>query len=272
MKRIILAIFIITALNTGNSYSADKIAPFDNSNIDMLLMKAAVQGDIAAMQKLLKSSANPNYQGTNGVPILGAVYKSRSTNMLEVVELLAHAGADVNSKIYVIPTVFSLVENPNCNPKILDVLFKYGLNANDSDPIDENSTLEASVAYGGNRACISSLIQHGASVNHTDYAGSNPLIRSVYRKDINIVRLLLQNGAKPNMSDKFGNTALMVSAHFKLTDIASILLHYGANPCFRNELGETASDIAANVGDGKLAELLSCHKIQKSPNLNRAHQ
>lgn len=228
------------------------------------LMKAATEGDVSAMRKWIGDCANPNYQNEDSVPILGAVFKAKPKNILAVVKLLTSVGADVNARVYILPISFDLVGSPDCDPQLLDVLFKHGLNPNDTDPITGMNVLEAALLDGGsNGACISSLIDHGSYVNFVDQFGGTPLSFATLRNDLDIVKLLLENGAQPNVSNKNGITPLMNAAGMKHADIAKILLQYGANPCLMDMDGDRASDIAKKMGNNKLAELLTCRRKQK---------
>ena len=237
------------------------IAPGSMVEASPKLMKAATEGNIAGMWKAIGNCANPNYQDKDGVPILGAVFKAKPKNMLAVVKLLASIGADVNARIYILPISFDLVGSPDCDPQVLDVLFKHGLNPNDTGPIAGMNALEAALLDGdSNSVCISSLIEHGSYVNFVDQDGDTPLSMAANRGDPDIVKLLLENGAQPNTSNKLGLTPLMNAAGTKHAGVAKVLLQYGANPCLMNEDGYRASDIAKMMGDGKLAELLECHR------------
>ncbi|MHB8405979.1 MAG: ankyrin repeat domain-containing protein [Gammaproteobacteria bacterium] len=265
-------LILVSAYARGSATSYPSIfATLERSG--SLLMQASVKGDITEVNRLLKKGANPNYQDRRGMPILGAVLKARPKNLPEIVKALARAGADVNARHYVVPIAFDYVSyNKRCDPKVLNILFKYGLNPNDYEPIAHESVLESAVAYGGNSSCISTLIMHGGRINHTDYGGNTPLIQAVYRKDPSIVLLLLLNGAKPNISDEFGNTPLMAAAFFKSKSIVTLLLQHGANPCFRNEDGSRASDIAKKAGDDKLAALLACHRNSPTSSVQKSRE
>ncbi|MGH8306687.1 MAG: ankyrin repeat domain-containing protein [Gammaproteobacteria bacterium] len=263
MRLVLLAILVFLGPPALAASPLCGVVPADNSSVSIKLMRAAISGDINGMWRWIGECANPNYQDKDGVPILGAVFKAKPKNMRAVVNVLVNVGADVNARTYILPISFSLVGSSDCDPKVLDILFKHGLIPNDTEPVDGSSTLDAAIFLGGNIACIDALIAHNAMVNFTNRSGETPLLDAVYRKDSDIVSLLLENGARPNISNDIGITPLMAAAAMKSTDIVKSLMKNGANPCLRNEDGKTASDTAEEAGDDKLAQLLVCDRKSK---------
>lgn len=235
-----------------------------NSNKNLSLMHAAISGNKNKVIELIRDGANPNYQGPDGEPILGKVLQSNIRNKLTIVSILVSAYADVNARAYVVPISYGLLQNKNCDPKILLYLINHGLNVNAYEPAVGSGPLEATIDFSD--ACAKVLIKHGADVNAKSRDGYTPLLHAIASKNIAMVKLLLSKHADPNAATNDGITPLIFASIIKATDIAKLLLKYGANPCVSDHRGMTAASIAStpNVngpGNKKLAMLVMCkHK------------
>ncbi len=134
-----------------------------------------------------------------------------------------------------------------------------------------------------------SMIEHGASVNHTDAESNSPLHHACYLGDAVAARLLLEHGAEltHDNDDHLGPlAAAAASGHWPLAELlidhgaelnpghgipplhaaamlgqddragAETLIRCGAEVNFRGKLGRTALMGAAMKGNAKIAELL----------------
>lgn len=164
------------------------------------------------VQKMLEVGADPNLADERGQTPLRLASQQWNANG-DIVLLLIHNGADVNSK----------------SAKA------------DSTPLHQ--AIETS-----NLAVIKILIEHNADVNAQDQLQSSPLMLAVTRSFSGTVELLLQAGADTGLRNKAGQTALHLSCTYGRTYESSLLLSHKADPNAQDLSGSTPLHMSVNRG------------------------
>jgi hypothetical protein len=133
------------------------------SGLDRALVRAAMNGDLAGIEELLRAGANVNCTPSGGgeiaeSPLIGAARNGH----LDAVRLLLDRGADLN--------------------------FEMGLVG--------NALITAAAA--GHVDIVSLLLDRGASIDHIVLGGQNALIKASEKGRLEVVKLLVARGADVN--------------------------------------------------------------------------
>ncbi len=159
--------------------------------VDSLVADAAMNGDRAAVQLLLKNKADVNVRQADGATALQwAAYRDD----LQLADLLIAAGAD---------------------PKI---------------PNREGATAMQLASLHGGAPMIAKLLNAGADVNERGVNGETPLMFAARNGSLQVLNLLFQRGADINAKEALrGTTALMWAVERKHTDAVKLLIEHGAD-------------------------------------------
>ncbi len=155
-----------------------------------VLLKAARDGNITALNMLIKFGAKINQTTHKGNTVLHLV---ASSWQLEVLETLVTAGANINK-----------FNDGGVTPLIL-------------------------AAQKGYLNTVQKLISLGADINQTTLTGRFPLKAAVISEDVRVLEYLLQNGACVNASTNDNWTALFLATFRNNKQMIEVLLHYGAD-------------------------------------------
>jgi ankyrin repeat protein len=148
-------------------------ASAQNPQGDVELRKAAQDGDVKAVNELIRLEADVNGRDKKGrTPLLWAAPARDNPLMIHI---LVANGADVN--------------------------------ASDKDG-DTALMIAASQSNAGN---VKALLESGARVNAANKAGRTALMASAFRANLPEMKLLLANGADIKLRDKKGRTAYDVA-------------------------------------------------------------
>jgi len=179
------------------------------SSTDQLL-KAIRVSDGAAVRSALASGVSARTLDSDGfAPLVLAVLtggdKAKTTRVLDVVQALLDAGADINQE----------------------------------GPVG-TSPLAVACSQTGNLELVRFLLGHGANVNQRGYAATTPLYQAVRKNQAAIAELLVAQGADVKAADDEGATALHYAALNGMEQTAEMLLaHHGAVIDARDAHGKT---------------------------------
>jgi ankyrin repeat protein len=181
----------LTVLNAADSPVAD----------------AAMKGDKAAVQMLIKQKADVNLAQADGATaIQWAAYR----NDLDIADLLIAAGADVKKPNHDGATALRLA-SINGSAAMIQKLLKAGADANETSPNGETALMFA--ARNGNPEAIKVLIDQKADVNATEkLRGTTPLMWAAEQSHPEAIKVLLASGADYKAASKFdtkGNRAYL---------------------------------------------------------------
>jgi ankyrin repeat protein len=181
----------LTVLNAADSPVAD----------------AAMKGDKAAVQALIKQKADVNLAQADGATaIQWAAYR----NDVDSADLLIAAGADVKKPNHDGATPLRLA-SINGSAPMIQRLLKAGADANEASPNGETPLMFA--ARNGNPDAVKVLIDQKADVNAKEkLRGTTPLMWAAEQSHPEAVKLLLASGADYKAASNFdtkGNRAYL---------------------------------------------------------------
>ena len=131
----------------------------------------------------------------------------------------------------------------------------------DGETIDGAPPLWCAAA-AGHYQTVSTLIKHGAKVNHTTFSNSTPLRAACFDGHYDIVKYLVQHGADIELANRHGHTCLMISCYKGHYKIAEYLLHLGADVNRKSVRGNTALHDCAESGSLEIMKLLLKHRAK----------
>jgi ankyrin repeat protein len=143
---------------------------------------------------------------------------------LDVLELLAENGADLNAKDASgeMPMLYAV---KNKNPTILKWLAENGADVNATDGTGRTSMHKAVYL---NLVAVKLLSEIGADLNAKDKGGWTPMHFAVFRGDLDVVKYLAENGADVNVVAKNGRTPIDIAVDKGFTSIVDYLNKVGS--------------------------------------------
>ena len=212
LKRIVAALLVCTAAVSAQDAGSSSDAFY----------AAIRENDLAKLQALLKSGADPNVGDPRGgaTPLMYAAAvgstgamavlldngaKVNATNAtgatalmwaateIEKVRLLLARGADVNIASQRGRTALQSAARSDRSAAIVKLLLGAGADAKAVDAAKANALHAATV--GNDTETIRLILDAGVDVNAVDFAGFTPLISAASNRNLDAVRLLLAKGA-----------------------------------------------------------------------------
>ena len=221
MKHIIFACLFFAAAPFAAAQSANMSGNLQTPGqgtryvYDTSLMRAVKAQDADSVKTLLRARINPNEKNYEGVSPL---YKAAELGNLEIVQLLAAAGAVINDPC------------------------KYGI------------TPLMAASAGGHSDAVKFLLENRADVNARDTLGKNAILHAGSGGDALTIKYLLQADANIEDKDKYGETPLVIALKAKNDAGAADLITRGANLSAVSAEGKTAQVLARSFGPKSLVK------------------
>ena len=197
--------------------SASQVAAYEG------MFKAAFEGNLAELRKLLASGSNIEARDPNGrTPLHVAAYASHEN----AVELLIQQGANANAldnQAYDIVTIAAVADDL----EVLDMALRMGASAgNVTSPYDGTALIAA--AHLGHHEVVKMLIDAGAPLDHINNLHWTALMESVVLGDggadhIMTARHLLEAGADKSLADRDGITPYQHAVDRGYSEMANLL-------------------------------------------------
>jgi ankyrin repeat protein/DNA-binding beta-propeller fold protein YncE len=219
-----LDILILSPISLQDTANDKEI---EMEQLNMALIAAAGQGDLAAVKDLLNQGASVHASNGQGVTaLIAAAYQ----NQLEVAKVLIEAGADVNVKdntqqsAYLIPTAEGYLD-------LLKLTLQVGADVHSLDSYNGTGLIRA--ADRGHVEIIEELLKTDIAIDHVNRLGWTALLEAIILGDgrqrhTEVVRLLVQAGADVNLADSNGVTPLAHARQRGFEEIEAILESAGA--------------------------------------------
>ena len=204
MLRLLALVLLLapTMSSAQTAPSAQQIAKYDG------LHRAAHDGDVSAIQRLVEAGADVNARdGSGRTPAHVAAFASND----DALRALAKAGVDMNALEYQDYDVVTIAAVAN-DPEMVQLAMDLGNRADLTTSRYEGTALIAA-AHLGHHEVVGRLIKGGAPLDHINNLEWTALIEAVILGDggpdhIETVRLLVEAGADQTIPDRSGVTPL----------------------------------------------------------------
>ncbi len=214
------------------------------------LHEAARQGHVAALERLVERGARIDARSGDGrTPLMLAADKGRS----EIVARLLELGANPDASNERGRTALMLVAKRG-HYEVAKLLLAAGADVAARDRDRDTAILLA--AEDRHLEIVDLLLEHGAPPGAPDRNGRTPLLLAVDRRDREITRQLLEHGADPNTAAHSGQSPLIKALENQDDELVELLLEHQANPDTTNNNGDPALLIATRRRDRRSVELL----------------
>jgi len=222
------------------------------------LVEACIEGDIAAVRKLLDEGRSVHEPTDEGESLLSLAC---SAGYYELVQVLLAMNANVEDR----------GSKGDCTPlmeassggfvDIVRLLLLHHANVNAQSSSGNTALHYASC--GGYEDVVSVLLEHSADLEHQNENGHTPLMEAASGGHTGVARLLLDKGAGINThSSEFKESALTLAAYKGHVDMVQFLLERGADQEHKTDEMHTALMEASMDGHVEVAKLLLEHGAQ----------
>ncbi len=224
------------------TFAAACLAWGQGSGVDPLLW-AVHDGNVAEVQRLLKSGSNPNSKNDAGLTPLAEAANVGDT---AIIKALLDAGAEPNAPHYDGQTALMVISR-STNVEAAKLLIAKGANPNLAET-QKNQTALMWAAAGNNGPMVKVLLDAGANPNartvinensaqvsaepraqYRSYGGLTALLYASREGCVDCISYLVERGAKINMTDPEGVTPLITAIANMHFDAAKVLIEAGAN-------------------------------------------
>lgn len=195
---------------------------------DPKIVKAAKEGDISRVERLIKRGADLDKKGDVGRTALTTAV--RNGNMA-ISKILIEAGADVDLPGYAgyTPITFAAFRG---SAELLDMLVEAGADP-DARMVNDETALHVLASGKSSKnpnslAFVGELIARGSDYNAVNAFGQTPLHKASEANRASVAELLIERGADPNLVDTYGQTALNLARDHESKQIAQLLESHGA--------------------------------------------
>jgi ankyrin repeat protein len=200
---VLISFFAILAgeqLMASSPFSIKLNDAFPNENARRLA-KAAAEGKVKEIDRLVAAGTDVNYKGAGGVtPLVWPMRTLNKTGFNKLLELGANPNAQWESGASVTYWVAGLSD-----PVFMKAVLTHGGDPNLINPRGHETPIFRAITPEG-KVNLSPLIQAGANLNAQDSQGSTPLMAAADLNQFDVVYTLLCNGADFNLKDKWGKT------------------------------------------------------------------
>ena len=243
------------ALQNSIEAEDDKLALFF-MDIDVTLHannslhEAARDGNIDAIELLLKKHVDINVDDKNGVT---ALMLASGNGHTQVIELLLKGHPDINLQAKNGVTALILA-SLNGHIMIVDLLLKEHANINTQE--EDGWTALMLVSQKGYHQVVELLLKEHADINLQAKNGLTALMLASNNGHLKIVELLLKHHVDVNIQNEDGWTALMLATLNCHHQVVELLLKEHANINLQDKNGVTALMLASHNGHYKIFEAL----------------
>ncbi|KAK3390249.1 ankyrin repeat-containing domain protein [Podospora didyma] len=190
------------------------------------LLLAAAQGSPEVVRVLLRHGALVTARSGRSGTVLHYATGRNTPNMLETIEALLDAGADVNAidDDGDTPLIQCMI---NGRADVAELLIRHGADLNVINKL--GVTALTGCAGKGIMNVIEVLLKHGADVNLCSEARVTALHLAAAQDDPAVVRRLLEAGANPHLAGRYELTPLHVASQNDNEEILIAMLEHGVN-------------------------------------------
>ena len=206
------------------------------------LLRAAHDGNLAAVQGLLASGANVHVQDAYGRT---ALHEAAFWGHERVLDRLLRAGADIHTRDNAgISALDEAIQSGDAGSILL--LHEAGAGPDLSDPASLPFMIDA--AATGNRELLELFLSKGHDVDWRDRDGRTALMAAAENGQNTTLRQLIAAGANPQLTDRNGRSPLMLAAAGGHLGVLGILHKTDADINRQDREGHSALTLAAANG------------------------
>ncbi|XP_066918341.1 ankyrin repeat domain-containing protein 17-like [Clytia hemisphaerica] len=222
------------------------------------LVEACIEGDIAAVRKLLDEGRSVHEPTDEGESLLSLAC---SAGYYELVQVLLAMNANVEDRGSKGDCTPLIEAASNGFVDIVKLLLQHGANVNAQSSAGNTSLHKA--CGSGYDDVVELLIQHNADLEHQNENGHTPLMDAASNGHVKVAKLLLDAGAGINThSSEFKESALTLACYKGHVDMVFFLLERGADQEHKTDEMHTALMEASMDGHVEVARLLLDHGAQ----------
>ncbi|UCC83772.1 MAG: ankyrin repeat domain-containing protein [Gemmatimonadota bacterium] len=189
----------------------------------LALLRAAYEGRVETVTRLLDRGIDPNAKAEEG---LTALMAAASGGHLEVVTVLLDRSADVDAQDVYGATAL-MVASLEGHADVVNALIEGGADVNASAFQGQTALIIATVNARGD--IVGALLEAGADSDAGNRDGDTPLILAARRGHTGVVQALLERGVDVNAANEAGRTAWMEAALAGHRDVTLLLQEAGAS-------------------------------------------
>ena len=211
--------------------------------IDSELQMAMTLGDLAAVQKLIASGADPNILNPvlNGRPVwLSALLMGQKRIFYAMSERMTIAPSPKQSLGQIGADAYQRSATGRGYADVVQMLLDRGMDVNARRFLGIRAILVA--ASNGDEQIVNLLLNRQADPNITDQHGDTALMAAVRAGSLPIVKALLARGADAKATDKHGRTAIWWVARTDRRDILKDLIQRHAEINVADKSGKHSAD------------------------------
>ena len=219
-------------------------------NVNNSLHEAARDGNIDAVEVLLKKDLDINIEDENGET---ALMLASQNGHHQIVELLLKEHANINQQNENEWTAL-MIASHNGHHQVVELLFKEHADINTQNKNGWTALMIAS--QNGDFQVVKLLLKEHADINAQNKNGWTALMIASQNGHFQVVELLRKEHADINTRNKNGWTALMIASENGHHQIVELLLKEHADINIQEADGWTALMIASENGHHQIVELL----------------
>ena len=220
-------------------------------NVNNSIHKAARDGNIDAVEVLLKKDVDINIQDENGET---ALMLASQNGHHQIVELLLKEHADINQQNENEWTAL-MIASQNGHHQVVELLLKEHADINTQEKDGWTALMLAS--QNGHHQVVELLLKELADINTRNKNGVTALMLASENDNHQVVEVLLKEHTNFNQQDENGWTALMIASQNGHHQVVELLLKEHADINTQKEGdGWTALMLASQNGHHQVVELL----------------
>ena len=221
-------------IDEETNYNGQSVTP-------LIFVAGRIWSSVELLEKLLKAGADPNHlcRGKTALSVVcSGPISSLEDNQGLKLKLLLKAGA--LSDATETSALVQLLQAGSDILEVVELLLNAGADVNRDS--GDGTVLKVAASFGdmtpNGDAVVRMFLDRGADINLQDRDGQTPLFRAVCAGNVTFIQTAFEYGANFDIQDNFGKTALFLIADIcdnpRTPDVARLLIKCGASIAVRD--------------------------------------